>query len=682
MALSLSAMAGCRPTPTPRPGMTDYRVASISFEGVEGVDELLLEESLATQRNRFNPFAPISYYNRFELAADIERIETFYADHGYFDARVVDYDVQLEDGGRRNRARVHFVVEEGYQSSLAEDARFDTASLRSIERAGELFSDTPLRAGTPFDRALIEAERERIRRALMERSYARARVEARVYVDRESYTARVYFFFDPGIACVFGEVEVVGNRNIPSDLVRRHIEIRPDESYRHSLLRLSQVELYDLDAFTSVEVEALIQRGSAGLEQHRFAVLDEEMHARGLDLAMHVADPVAGGPSHASLLDDIDRIEAVDPRVPIRITVVESPTASYKFGGGIAIESSRSEAYGRANATWRNVLAPLNRAEVEGRLGYAWLPSVFRRNPLADGVIGEVGASLSRPRVIFGIFDASLRVGFVHGIETDHAFSRPSVRVSAENRIGEFTRFELGYQFEINLTKDFAERDAATVASARSSCDTLPRAFRLGYFDSSIRSERRNPNFEHGGSDWAGSFGVQLGEAALGDYPWARFDPEIRYYQRVTRRVSIATRASAGVIVDFGEPVPRSQCLFLGGGNTVRGFADRRLGPHFEPDIPNGGVASYLLNIEPRFAISKVFGLVAFLDLGQVNSSLAFDPSWGGDTGIGAAAGGGIRIFTPIGPIRADVGARLTPTPPDHGRIRTWNFVVSLGEAF
>lgn len=661
--------------------MTDYRVASIDFEGVESVDVRDLEDALATQRNTYSPFTPVSYYNRFELAADIERIETFYADHGYFDATVVDYDVELEEGGRRNRARITFVVEEGLQTSLAEDAVFDTRGLRTIANVGALLESTPLRAGTGFDRAAIDAERERLRRELMERSYARARVEARVYVSRETYTARVYFFFDPGIACVFGDVLVEGNRDIPAPLIRKNIDIEPGDVYRYSLLRESQVELYDLDAFTSVEVQALIGGVPDELDDETFAPVDERMAALGFVPEMHIEDPAPDGPQVASLVDNIDQVQAVDPEVPILIRVSESPGANYKWGGGLAIESSRTEAYGRSAATWRNVFAPLNRVELEGRLGYAWLPSVFGVDKLATGIIGEVGAGLSRPRVLFGIFDAGLRLGFEHGVETDHEFSRPSVRVSIENRLDEFTRFALAYQFEINITRDFANATPPP-SQARSSCDSLPRAFQLGFFETEIRRDRSDPEFQRGPNDWAGSFGVQLGEGVLGDYPYVRFDPEIRYYRELTRRFSIATRAGAGTIIDYGEPVPRNQCLFQGGGASVRGFADRRLGPHQERNIPSGGVASYLFNFEPRFRLSKVFGLVAFFDAGQVNDSIAFDPSWGGSTGVGATVGGGLRFYTPIGPVRADIGTRITPVPPDHGRMRPVAFVLSLGEAF
>ena len=677
---AVALATGCRPQPTMVPGLTDERVASITFEGADSIDRAELEEALATQENTFNPFAPVSFFNRFELAADIERIRAFYAGHGYFDAQVLDYSVELEEGKRRNRARLRFEIEEGLQTSLAAAAEYDVASLRTIENSNVLFSDTRLVAGTAFSRQEIDEERERIRRRLMERSYARARVEARVYVDRENYAARVFFFFDPGTACVFGEVRVEGNENIPAALIRRSTDIRTDAVYRYSRLREAQVELYDLDAFTSVEVEAVLQEGGPIEDQEALDHVDSLLAAEGFTLAMRIADESPQRAPTAGLLDNIDQLERANPRIPVVIRVVEAPEANYKFGGGIAIESSRTEAYGRAAAVWRNVLSPLNRAELEGRLGYAWLPTVFGRNTLASGIIGEIEGAISRPRVLFNIFDASLRLGFEHGVETDHEFSRPSVRVGISNRLGEFTRFYAGYQFEINITRDFA--DSPVTSTSRSSCDGLPRAFRLGFFETGIRTERRNSDLARSGNDWAGSLNVQAGEGVLGDYPYVRVDPEIRYYRRVTRNLSVATRLGAGAIFDYGEPVPRNQCLFLGGGSSVRGFPERRIGPHQEPDIPTGGVTSYLFNFEPRYMLNDAFGVVVFVDAGQVNDRLGFDPSFGGDTGIAVSVGGGLRVYTPIGPVRADIGVRVTDVPANHGRMRPIGFVLSLGEAF
>ena len=678
----LAALAGCRPTAAVRPGATEYRLASVTIEGARTFDEKEILAALSTQRDRWSPFEPVSRYNRYDAATDESRIETFYAERGYFDARVVGFEATLDDDARRPKAHVTYTVEEGEPSFLGADAVYHLEGLRALDDVARLIGDSRLRRGVRFRMSDVEDETARLRRRLQEASYARAEVASRVFVDREAHRVEVHFFFDPGVACLFGEVRVEGNVNIPSGLITRNIPIVPGTAYRQSLLRVSQVELYDMDAFTTVEVEALLfgerAGGSASLRE---AVADvERQRQSGAWRAYPERAPFAASLAQASLLDSIDEIEAVDPYVPIVVRVSESSPASYKAGGGLAIETSRTQGYARGNAVWRNVIRPLNRAELDGRFGYAWLPTAFARDPFPTGIVGEVEAGISRPKVLFGIFDVALRAGFEHGLEADHAFDRPSVLLGIENRIGEFVRFSASYKISLNSTRDFANAVVADVQ--RGSCEQLPRSFTLGHFDVSLSSERRDPNLSRGRPDWAGSLAAQVGEAAIGDYNYTRLRPEIRYYQPLGRSWSLATRASAGVIFDYGRSVPRSQCLFLGGGSTLRAWPERRVGPHVEPRIPNGGLSSVLFNFEPRVRLSSTFGLVAFLDMGAVSQGVTVPSRFGGAEGWHAGVGGGLRVYTPIGPFRIDLAGRLTQPSSNTGPLSRLGFVLSLGEAF
>lgn len=680
--LMVLVASACRPEPSVRPGTTDYRVTRVSIEGVETFDEHEILESLATQRNRWTPFEPVALYNRYDAASDAERIQTFYGMHGYFDAEVVDFRVDLDDASRRPQARVTYTVDEGEPSFLAGDAIYHLEGLRALEDVGSLIGESRLRQGARFSMVDVDDETARLRRKLQEASYARAEVVSRVFVDRATRQVEVHFFFDPGVACLFGEIRVEGNVNIPDGLIRRNVPIKPETTYRQSLLRVSQVELYDMDAFTSVEVEALVNEGGSA----RSAALREQLGA--VELARRDAGwsafpasrPFLDHPMSASLLDNIGAIEAVDPYIPIVIRVSEASPASYKVGGGLAIETSRTQGYARGNAVWRNVIRPLNRAEVDGRLGYAWLPTAFTREPFPTGIVGEVEVGLSRPKVLFGIFDVATRIGFEHGLEADHAFDRPSVLLGIENRIGEFVRFSASYKISLNRTRDFANALEEEIGTG--SCSQLPRAFRLGHFDVALSSDRRDPNLTRRRPDWAGSIAAQIGEAGLGEYPYTRITPDIRYYQPMGRRLSLATRVSAGVILDYGRPVPRSQCLFLGGGTSLRAWPERRVGPHVEPRIPNGGLSSVLLNVEPRLRLSRTFGLVAFLDVGAVQEGVAIPTRFGGAEGVHAGVGGGLRVYTPIGPFRFDLAGRLTQPAANTGRLTRLGFVLSLGEAF
>ncbi|MDQ6861717.1 MAG: outer membrane protein assembly factor BamA, partial [Verrucomicrobiota bacterium] len=104
-----------------------------------------------------------------------------------------------------------------------------------------------------------------------------------------------------------------------------------------------------------------------------------------------------------------------------------------------------------------------------------------------------------------------------------------------------------------------------------------------------------------------------------------------------------------------GDRVPIFDRLFLGGANSLRGFAFRDVAPRDVKGEPIGGRSMARATAELTFPIvEKVRGAV-FYDTGLVNAG-AFDYNFdniASDTGIG------LRLDLPIGPIRIDYGIPL-----------------------
>jgi len=104
-----------------------------------------------------------------------------------------------------------------------------------------------------------------------------------------------------------------------------------------------------------------------------------------------------------------------------------------------------------------------------------------------------------------------------------------------------------------------------------------------------------------------------------------------------------------------GDHVPIFDRLFLGGGNDLRGFDYRDVGPKDENGEPLGGKTMARLTVEYTFPIvDKVRGAV-FYDTGFVNAS-AYDFSF---NDINSDVGIGLRVDLPIGPVRIDYGIPL-----------------------
>ena len=126
----------------------------------------------------------------------------------------------------------------------------------------------------------------------------------------------------------------------------------------------------------------------------------------------------------------------------------------------------------------------------------------------------------------------------------------------------------------------------------------------------------------------------------------------------------------------FGASVfalPPDQRFYAGGSGTVRGFRYQSVGPQFPDGNPTGGTAVSAGSVEFRQRILEHYGVVGFVDAGQVTADGApFTSTWRVGAGIGA------RYYTSIGPIRLDVAIPLNRQP--HGD--AFELYIGIGQAF
>jgi outer membrane protein insertion porin family len=104
--------------------------------------------------------------------------------------------------------------------------------------------------------------------------------------------------------------------------------------------------------------------------------------------------------------------------------------------------------------------------------------------------------------------------------------------------------------------------------------------------------------------------------------------------------------------------LPPSERFFAGGDTTVRGFAFDQLGSPAtisSGGFPVGGDAVVILNAELRVPVYRAFGVVGFVDTGNVFARTT-------DINLGqlrTAVGFGVRYRSPFGPIRVDLGFKV-----------------------
>jgi translocation and assembly module TamA len=139
-------------------------------------------------------------------------------------------------------------------------------------------------------------------------------------------------------------------------------------------------------------------------------------------------------------------------------------------------------------------------------------------------------------------------------------------------------------------------------------------------------------------------------------------------------RSILALRGLIGQVSGAGAlAVPPDQRFYAGGSSTVRGYRYQTLGPQFPDRIPTGGTAISTGTVEVRQRILGSYGVVGFMDVGQVSLNGApFTSAWHAGAGLGA------RYYTSIGPIRVDFAVPLNKLPGGD----TFEVYIGIGQAF
>ena len=137
----------------------------------------------------------------------------------------------------------------------------------------------------------------------------------------------------------------------------------------------------------------------------------------------------------------------------------------------------------------------------------------------------------------------------------------------------------------------------------------------------------------------------------------------------------IAVRGRLGSLVGASrDSVPAHRRLFSGGGGSIRAYDRRYVGPIDVDGDPLGGRSVAEVSLEFRARIGENLGVVPFIEAGSVSE--AEWPDF--DEGVQAGAGLGVRYYTPIGPMRADIAFPIDRREVDDA----FQFYISIGQAF
>ena len=198
------------------------------------------------------------------------------------------------------------------------------------------------------------------------------------------------------------------------------------------------------------------------------------------------------------------------------------------------------------------------------------------------------------------------------------------------------------------------------------------RSYGLFSIYPSVTYDTRN-SYWNPTSGWYGKYQVEVGYAdTIDSGTFANTTLELRKYHRgLFKNNTFAYRAVGGVMT---TTTPESQRFWVGGGSTLRGYD----GGFYQ------GTQKITATIENRTQINDVLGFVLFSDIGRAWDYQGEDPGYLNEKrdakfpdDIGTTVGVGLRVNTPVGPLRFDFG-----WPVGNSEESGMKFYFNMGQSF
>ena len=143
-----------------------------------------------------------------------------------------------------------------------------------------------------------------------------------------------------------------------------------------------------------------------------------------------------------------------------------------------------------------------------------------------------------------------------------------------------------------------------------------------------------------------------------GEFDYVRSFLKLNYYLPLgPTKLRLGARTGAAIPLDGGdsEVLPIDLRFFSGGSRSVRSFTERDLGPKDPGGYPIGGEFFTTFNIEYEIPLVGPLSLAVFTDAGN----LIYEFSNASLDDMHYAAGAGLRLNSPLGPLRVDYGHNM-----------------------
>jgi outer membrane protein insertion porin family len=620
-----------------------YRVSTFEVSGNASVPLADFEQALRVRSG--DPFSDA------RLDADVRTIGDLYRRRGFAVASVKSgFDVITRtQPPAQVPVAVRIVVAEGPRITI--DA-VTFAGNRALDDA-VLRAKTKLQAGEPYVPAQMAVDRDAIQLAYQDLGYESATVDARPAFSQNDTHATVTYQIQEGPQVFVDHVLIVGNVRTSTSTIERELQVKPGDPFSVTAITESQRRLTALGLFRRARISEL--------------------------------------PHGAESLRDL------------LVTIEEALPTSIGYGGGVEGKLRVVDNGPNAAPTEEVDFAPraffdIGRRNVFGKNRSINFFSSVSLHPQSSFFEYRTVFTFREPHVFNTPADALVNVTSEQQTRSSFDFSRHSVTIDFARKL---TR-------EVSVTGSYQLQRTSVFNELLSTEDQLlidtrfPKVLLSSFLGSVIR-DTRDDQIDPSNGGYLAANG-QIAARAIGSkigfvksfFTAQGFHPiagTSRFILAASARLGFAAGFPREAVDDNGDVIPgevirdlpQSERFYAGGDTTNRGFALDRVGVHHVPDpdnvntltdglLPLGGNGLVVLNAELRTRLGTKFGVVSFLDTGNVYKLVSNIDL----TEMRSSVGGGVRYKSPFGPLRFDIGFKVNKQVGED----PFAWFISFGQAF
>ncbi|MBN1353866.1 MAG: outer membrane protein assembly factor BamA [Candidatus Omnitrophica bacterium] len=481
----------------------------------------------------------------------------------------------------------------------------------------EIMSKISSKKGNPFSYSALREDIENVRTFYYHEGYMNVEVGVDRALHTDTQTVDIVFNIDAKEVVYIGRINIKGNTKTKDIVIRRELRAYPGEKFDGDKIRRSKERLYNLGFFEDIYFE--------------------------------------------TTKTDKPNVSDLD------ITVKETKTGEFSFGGGY---SSIDEFIGFVEVVQKNF----------DLFNFPYFTG-DGQNLSVKAELGTVRSNYNISWTEPWIFDYPLSFGvdayhWTHYRRTHVGYGFDEKRFGGDVRFGkeflEYFRADLMYKLENVDISDISD-DATQDLKDEEGDNWLSR---LGF---GIVFDNRDNVFSPT-KGFVSSLSMEnVGGFLMGDKDFLKGFTSNSFYYSPIKKIVIELSARVGLAQSYWntDEVPIYERYFAGGANTIRGYQERKVGPR-DPSSndPIGGEALLVGNAELTFPLyEKIVKGAVFYDVGNVWRRIEDFAQGGYKQGVGI----GVRVKTPIGPLKLDWGY---PLNDNHDDDKEGQFYFSVSHGF